>query len=202
MAILTFDCDEVLAQLISYLLEHHDNTFLGVPLTWDEIGHYHLENIPKVQATWVSFNEWKKVFDDILLNHSVKKVNPVIWMQDIVSSLKKNGHELYVVTARWDDVNQVTLDRIEKHYPKMFSDVVFANHYNDKIVSKGEICKYLNSQLMFEDTIHNAEKIIGKNIPVIMPDKPWNTLYTPSPLIHKATDHIQIQQILVEKGFL
>jgi len=51
MAILTFDCDEVLAQLISYLLEHHDNTFLGVPLTWDEIGHYHLENIPKVQAT-------------------------------------------------------------------------------------------------------------------------------------------------------
>ena len=55
---------------------------------------------------------------------------------------------------------------------------------------------------MIEDTIHNAEKIIGKNIPVIMPDKPWNTLYTPSPLIHKATDHIQIQQILVEKGFL
>jgi len=55
---------------------------------------------------------------------------------------------------------------------------------------------------MIEDTIHNAEKISAKNIAVIMPEKPWNMHYASSPLIHKATDHTHIQQILVEKGFL
>lgn len=203
MSIITFDCDEVLAELSRYMLEHHDNTFLWVPLTWDEIVHYHFENIPKIQATGANFHEGKKVFDDILLNHSVEKVVPVIGMQDIVWELKKKGHELYVVTARWDDINQVTLDWIEKHYPGMFSDVVFANHYNDKMVSKGEICRYLDSKLMFEDTIHNAESVAAENIPVIMPAKPWNTDYVDQHQhIIKVASPNEMKQILMRKWFL
>lgn len=203
MAIITFDCDEVLAELVRYLLKHHDNTFLWVPLNRDEIVDYHLENIPKIQELGVHFNEWKEIFDDILINHSVEKVSPVIWMQDIVSWLKKQWHELYIVTARWDEVNQVTLDRTEKYYPGMFSDVVFANHYNDKIVSKGEICKYLNSQLMFEDSIHNAESVAAENIPVIMPAKPWNADYIDQhEHIIKVQSHDEMSVILRDKGFL
>lgn len=203
MAIITFDCDEVLAELVTYLLEHHDNTFLGVPLTWDELTHYHLENIPKIKETWINFNEWKKVFEDILINHSVDKVVPVFWMPDIVSSLKRQWHQLYVVTARADDINQVTLDWLEKHYPGMFSDVVFANHYNDRMISKGEICKYLNSKLMFEDTIHNAENVAAENIPVIMPAKPRNADYIDQHQhILKVENLSQMKDILMKKGFL
>lgn len=56
---------------------------------------------------------------------------------------------------------------------------------------------------MIEDTIHNAEKVSAQNVPVIMPEKPWNALYVPSStIIHKASDPGQIEQILVEKGFL
>lgn len=56
---------------------------------------------------------------------------------------------------------------------------------------------------MIEDTIHNAEKVSAQNVPVIMPEKPWNALYVAtSPLIHKASDYKQIEQILIEKGFL
>lgn len=201
MAIITFDCDEVLAELVRSVLHRHDNTFLWIPLEWHEIVDYYLENIPKIKDQNVSFAMAKKVFDDIILDHAT--ISPALGMQDIVAALKRQWHELYVVTARSDDLQEATTQWIEQHYPTMFSDIIFANHYGENSRCKWDICSYVWSQLMIEDTIHNSEKIIGKNIPVIMPDKPWNTLYIPSsPLIHKASDYKQIEQILVEKGFL
>lgn len=200
MAIITFDCDEVLAELVRSLLHRHNNTFLGVPLERHEIVDYYLENIPKIKEYDISFATAKSVFDEVILDHGA--INPIVGMQDIVASLKQQWHQLYVVTARADELQESTIQWIENHYPKMFNDIILANHYNENHRCKWDICEYLWSQLMIEDTIHNAEKIIGKNIPVIMPDKPWNMHYTPSPLIHKVTDHIQIQQILLEKWFL
>lgn len=200
MAIITFDCDEVLAELVKSMLHRHNNTFMGIPLERHEIADYYLENIPKIKEHNISFDAAKSIFDDAILDHHA--INPVTGMQDIVAALKQQWHQLYVITARGDDLTQATIDWIENHYPKMFNDIILANHYNENHRCKWDICSYLWSQLMIEDTIHNAEKIIGKNIPVIMPEKPWNMHYASAELIHKATDHTQIQQILVQKGVL
>jgi phosphoglycolate phosphatase-like HAD superfamily hydrolase len=201
MAIITFDCDEVLAELVRSMLHRHDNTFLGIPLEWHEITDYYLENVPKIKEQNVSFATAKKIFDDAILDHDA--INPVLGMPDIVRSLKQQWHELYVITARGDDLQEATIAWIEKHYPKMFSDIILANHYNENHRCKWDLCSYLWSQLMIEDTIHNAEKVSAQNVPVIMPEKPWNALYVAtSPLIHKASDYKQIEQILIEKGFL
>lgn len=201
MAIVTFDCDEVLAELVKSILHRHDNTFLGIPLQWHEIADYYLENIPKIKEHNISFATAKSIFDDAILDHET--INPVAGMSDIVNALKQQWHELYVITARGDDLQDATVTWIEKHYPHMFSDIIFANHYNDNPRCKWDICTYVWSQLMIEDTIHNAEKVSAQNVPVIVPEKPWNRKYTAmNTLIYKASDPTHIEQILVEKGFL
>ena len=87
MAILTFDCDEVLAELVRSVLHRHDNTFLGIPLEWHEIDDYYLENIPKIRDQKISFDTAKNVFDTVILDHQA--INPVAGMQDIVRALKQ-----------------------------------------------------------------------------------------------------------------
>lgn len=87
MAIITFDCDEVLAELVRSMLHRHDNTFLGIPLEWHEITDYYLENVPKIKEQNVSFATAKKIFDDAILDHDA--INPVLGMPDIVRSLKQ-----------------------------------------------------------------------------------------------------------------
>jgi len=200
MAVITFDCDEVLADLIKGILSHHDNRFFGVPLLWDDIVDYYIEHLPQLKEHNISFDQTKQLFDDIIINH--QRIQPIEGMPGLVTDLKRQGHELYVITARGDDLQEATIAWIEKHYSNIFSDIILANHYNENPRCKWDLCSYLWSQLMIEDTIHNAEKVSGKNVPVIMPEKPWNMRYASSPLIHKATDHAHIQQILVEKGFL
>lgn len=201
MAIITFDCDEVLAELVKSMLHRHNNTFLWIPLEWHEINDYYLENVEKIKEHNVSFAAAKQLFDHAILDHAA--VNPVAGMQDIVRDLKRQWHELYVVTARADDLQEATVQWIQQHYPNMFSDIIMANHYNENKRCKWDICTYIWSQLMIEDTIHNAEKVSAQNVPVIMPEKPWNALYVPSStIIHKASDPGQIEQILIEKGFL
>jgi hypothetical protein len=37
MAVITFDCDEVLADLMKGMLRRHDNRFFGIPLVWDDM---------------------------------------------------------------------------------------------------------------------------------------------------------------------
>ena len=87
MAILTFDCDEVLAELVRSVLHRHDNTFLGIPLEWHEIDDYYLENIAKIRDQNISFDTAKNVFDAAILDHQA--INPVAGMQDIVRALKQ-----------------------------------------------------------------------------------------------------------------
>ena len=86
MSIITFDCDEVLAELVRSLLHRHNNTFLGIPLQWHEISDYYLENIPKIKDQNISFDTAKNVFDTAILDHGA--INPIVGMQDIVSALK------------------------------------------------------------------------------------------------------------------
>lgn len=201
MAIITFDCDEVLADLVKAMLERHDNTFFGVPLAWDDIVDYYIEYLPQFQDNKVSFAEAKHLFDETILDHG--RVQPVAGMPALVADLKRQWHELYVITARGDELTTATINWIDQHYHGMFNDIILANHYNENKQCKGDLCHYVWSQLMVEDTIHNTEKVIAKNIPVIMPEKPWNKKYiATSDLIHKASDAEQIGQILVEKGFL
>ncbi len=200
MAIITFDCDEVLAELIKSMLDRHNNTFLWIPLAWDEIVDYYVENIPKIKEQKISFDASKQVFDEVILDHGT--ISPVAGMDAIVRGLKNQWHELYVITARGDELQEATIQWIETHYPKMFSDIILANHYNENSRCKWDICHYLWSELMFEDTIHNSEKIIAKDIPVIMPNKPWNKGYESGNNIHKVDRVEQMKEILVKKGFL
>jgi len=200
MAVITFDCDEVLADLVKAMLKYNDNTFFGVPMVWDDIVDYYIENLPQFAGKNISFDDGKHLFDETILDH--KRIQPVEGMTTIVSNLKRQGHELYVITARWDELSDATTQWIEKHYPGMFSDIILANYYNEKKKCKWDICHYLWSELMFEDTIHNSEKVVAKDISVIMPTKPWNKHYMSGNKIHKV-DHVdQMEEILVEKGFL
>ena len=202
MAVITFDCDEVLADLVKAVLHRNNNSILWVPLQWDDIADYFIENMPQFREKNVSFLEAKALFDAVILDHG--HVEPIAGMQSLIGSLKRQGHELYVITARGDELYDATIAWLDSHYSGMFSDIVLTNHYDKaKKQCKGDVCEYLWSQLMVEDTIHNSEKVIAKDIPVVIPHKPWNRDYRPvSDLIHKADDARHIEQILVEKGLL
>ena len=136
MAIITVDCDEVLADTTRALLSYHHNVFCGIPLVWEDISNYHFEYLPQMIAGGLDRDMAAVMFNTFIAEQSLEKVQPLPYIYDILFDLKKQGHTLYVITARHDAVKDVTLQRLDKHFPALFHDVVFTNYFTDAYTCK------------------------------------------------------------------
>ena len=71
---------------------------------------------------------------------------PVYCSTGALHSLQRLGKscELVVVTSRQHCIQQPTLDWVDKHFPGIFSEVHFGNHWalEGKSKAKSEICRY------------------------------------------------------------
>lgn len=87
---------------------------------------------------------------------------------------------MVVVTGRSEKITkEYTTERIEKHYPSLFSDVVFANHYGDFHMKKSVLCERIGATTIIEDCLENALDTAQVGIKSIVLAKPRNEHYDP-----------------------
>lgn len=109
-------------------------------------------------------------------HHFQERLQPVPHAMDSLLQLKER-YELHVVTSRQYAIQDATLAWISRHYPGLFSQVHFGNHYSreGKVRSKPEICKDIGAVLLIDDSLQYAYQCHSADIPVILfGEYAWN----------------------------
>jgi predicted amidohydrolase len=114
-----------------------------------------------------------------------EELNPIEFALEVLQRMK-HRYSLHVVTARQHKVETDTRAWLNKHFPDIFEEIHFGNHYcnSGKSRSKAEICKSINAQLLIDDSMIYATQCALENINVILFGKyPWNQV------IESASSH-------------
>ena len=113
---------------------------------------------------------WDKYFLDYVINEKPRK-----FANEITNNLHKEGHEIYIITARYFTENDKK--RVDSSINDIISNWFNKNNiYYDKIIfspeDKSEICINNKIELMIEDSPYNINSL-SKDIPVIC----YNAVY-------------------------
>lgn len=111
---------------------------------------------------------------------------------------------LVVVTSRQHVIREPTLDWIEAHFPNVFDDVYFGNHFalEGSSRKKSEICKAVGANVLIDDNPNYALECAAAGIRVLLYD--WNHGYpwskTPDGPLHdritRVRDWNEVEQAL------
>lgn len=108
--------------------------------------------------------------------------------------------ELVVVTSRQHVIQNITLDWIDKHFPGLFQEIYFGNHFALSGTSrkKSEICRSIGASVLIDDNPSYAFDCASSGIDVLLYDwrlgYPWSKLNGRShPLITVVQDWQEVE---------
>ena len=116
------------------------------------------------QKRFVWTEEEKKQFWNKYHRPILRTANFMPGAKDVLTQLKQDGHELYIVTARggYDKtVIEETIASLKDHGLDIFTRM----HWNSK--NKAKICQEEQLDLMIDDSYDNCKAIAEAGIPVI-----------------------------------
>ena len=163
------DLDEVLSQSMPALIKYHNDKY-GTSLKTEDFKSYKFEEIwggNLIEAiNKVNDFHQSKYFDNVL---------PVKGAKEVLEKLKKNN-ELFILTARSEDMREKTEKFVEKYFPKIFSKIYFTNHFalNGTETTKKEMCDTLDIDVLIEDNIKYAGECATEKRKIYLMDYPWN----------------------------
>jgi len=165
LEVVGIDFDDVLFPFVSECCAF-DNAKYGTVFDYKQKEGFRMYHLWKCSEE----EEIRRVFDFYLSTHHAD-VEPIKGASEAVKKLREK-YELLIITARPAEVAHATLPWIEKHFPNLFREVYFLNHYakNDWSKTKGDVCKELGVKIFIEDSLHNARDISLCEIPVFLFD--------------------------------
>lgn len=124
-------------------------------------------NVEIDKSFWTNF-----VFD------YVENIYPRRYVSQIIKKLRKQGHEIYIITARIGDVGIEEKEKVEKmkkmtidwlkKYDIEYDKIFFSSSY------KVPICQENNIDLMIEDRPKNIIELVDNNIKVMCYHNSYN----------------------------
>lgn len=168
------DVDEVLGSFLSSL-----NAFIAEQhfLKYD-ISEYHVYDFMKIWGcSQVEANDRVHAFFES--EHFKDGIVPIPGAQGSLLRLAKFC-DLVIVTSRQHVIRTQTLDWIERHYPGIFSDVYFGNHFalEGEARPKSEICRSIGAEILIDDNPRYAVECAHQDIEVLLFDHnygyPWS----------------------------
>lgn len=113
--------------------------------------------------------------------------------------------KLSVVTSRQNAIKDHTIEWIEKHYPGLFDEIHFGNHFalNGESRPKSEICRSLGAKVLIDDNPRYAVECADVGINVLLFDYensyPWckTESIDKHPLVTRVHNWEEVEQRLV-----
>lgn len=169
------DFDDVVADSMRAIATLHNKKY-GTNFKKDDAFSY------KVNEVWGGTKEeWREKLDAFLSTDHLMDLDPMAGSLLGIDALKKQGHELYIVTARGEGDIPATERWIERHFPNVFKDV----HYCGLIAgiritkettrrTKSQVCNEHGIELMIDDNPDFAKECAAEGVKVMLFDQPWN----------------------------
>lgn len=167
---IAIDLDDVLSQTMPALVKFH-NEIYKTKLKEKDIKIYDLSEI---------FNEKtdegiRRKVHEFHTTHYGQKIKPIKGAKKVLEKLKKNN-ELYIITARSEDIKKETEEWVEKHFPNIFSKIYFSKYLvlDGKEATKKSMCNDIGIDMFIEDNIKYAMECVEPNRKIYLFDYPWN----------------------------
>jgi uncharacterized HAD superfamily protein len=107
---------------------------------------------------------------------SLKSIKPLKGAVEAVKKLKKDGHDLFIVTSRFRGFSSGTQKWIDTTFGNgAFSKIIYSNILSS-YATRLKTGKYLrqNPDFVIEDSSHAATKCADRGVSVLLLDYPWN----------------------------
>lgn len=167
------DMDEVLAELLDMVLEYNDYKIWKEQIKREDVKDYYIH---KLSHLWITKEEAISWFRTPMYEDMEKcLMKRVPWSLERLIELKKDWNKLIIVTARIKEIFwKYTIKWIDIHFPDIFDEIVFADHFTEKSRKKSEVCKELWIEFMIEDNYNYALDLAKNGIKTYLLEKPWN----------------------------
>ncbi len=122
--------------------------------------------------------------------------------------LREAGFELVIVTSRQHVIEQRTREWVAKHFPGVFRDIAFGNHWGleGKKTSKKDLCLELGACALVDDSLGYATEVANAGLSAILFDFDgtygWNKTVSgaPDPLgVRRVQNWDQVVQTLCNR---
>nr|XP_016509866.1 PREDICTED: uncharacterized protein LOC107827283 isoform X2 [Nicotiana tabacum] len=112
---------------------------------------------------------------------------------------------LSIVTSRQNAIKDHTIEWIERHYPGLFQDMHFGNHFalNGQSIAKSDICRSLGANVLIDDNPRYAIECAEAGIKVLLFDYensyPWSKSESLNghPMVKKVHNWREVEHQLV-----
>lgn len=108
---------------------------------------------------------------------------------------------LTIVTSRQNAIKDHTIEWIEKHYPRLFQEIHFGNHFalDGHSRPKSEICRSLGAKVLIDDNPKYAIECAEAGIRVLLFDYensyPWSKMELEQhPLVSKVHNWEEVER--------
>lgn len=169
--VIAVDADEILAAFLEHFLIFHNSRY-KTNLVKEDVLTFKLEDLFGIQE-----KEVLRRMDEYYEEEHVFGIETVPGSIEGVSTLLERGYELQIITARPPIYKQITVEWVEKHFPKKFNQIHFAfNPFNknSERLTKAQICKQIGAKVLIDDNLVNALDCAANGITVYLMDAPWN----------------------------
>lgn len=171
--VIAVDIDEVLAGFLPSLINFHNDTY-NSSLTMEDFFSYEFHHV------------WGDTYDECQIkmgkffssNYFIHGIKPIDGAIECLKKLKEHGFDLQIVTSRQYFLADNTRQWVSSHYPDIFSNIEFGNHYaaSGKQRSKLEICRSINACVLIDDSAKYASQCAAESFPVILyGNYAWNS---------------------------
>ncbi|XP_059287081.1 uncharacterized protein LOC132040458 [Lycium ferocissimum] len=172
--VVAVDVDEVLGNFVSALNEFVADRYSS----YHSVSEYHVYEFFKI---------WKCSRDeaDIRVHEFFKTsyfktgIHPIPGARQTLQKVSRFCN-LSIVTSRQNAIKDHTIEWIERHYPGLFQDIHFGNHFalNGKSIAKSDMCRSLGATVLIDDNPRYAIECAEVGIKVLLFDYensyPWS----------------------------
>ncbi|WCJ42898.1 Haloacid dehalogenase-like hydrolase (HAD) superfamily protein [Euphorbia peplus] len=198
-AVVAVDVDEVLGNFVSAL-----NKFIADRYSLiHSVSEYHVYEFFKI---WNCSRDEAdvRVHEFFKTTYFKSGIYPLPGAQKALDNLSRLCN-LSVVTSRQNVIKDHTIDWIEKHYPGVFQEIHFGNHFalDGESKPKSEICRSLGATVLIDDNPKYALECAEVGIKVLLFDYeksyPWckTDSVDQHPLVTRVHNWEQVEQHLL-----
>jgi uncharacterized HAD superfamily protein len=170
--VIAFDFDDVLMPFNMEFVPYH-NRLHGTCLMYEDIVSFNTDHV--YQCDIGTFTERVHAFYRSP-EHADAKPDP-----DTCEAVRAlaDRYTLDIVTSRPESIRDYTDAWLQSVFPGMFRTLHCTNSFGAaagvKKRSKSEVCREIGASVLIEDLLENAEDVARSGIPVLLPDRPWNS---------------------------
>ncbi|XP_019196668.1 PREDICTED: uncharacterized protein LOC109190603 isoform X2 [Ipomoea nil] len=197
------DVDEVLGNFVSAL-----NRFIADRYSsHHSVSEYHVYEFFKI---WNCSRDEAdiRVHEFFKTCYFKKGIHPIPGAKQALQNLSRFCN-LSIVTSRQNAIKDHTVKWIENHYPGLFQNIHFGNHFalNGKSIPKSEICRSLGAKVLIDDNPRYAIECAEVGMKVLLFDYensyPWCKTESVEghPLVTKVHNWEEVEQQLVSWTF-